>query len=325
MNKLDNAYIEKAYERIKGKILKTPLIFNEYISRLTNAEVFFKLENLQWTGSFKLRGAMNKISLLSSSEKKNGVVAYSSGNHAQAVAYASQLHNINSTIIMPSNAPQIKINNTKNYGAKIILYDPTKESREDIGEKIANDQNLTLIKPYDDIDIIAGQGTCGKEIFEDLFDLNITPDLYLCCCGGGGLIAGTSTYLKNKFSNLECYSVEPENFNDTQVSLNKKSITANKGNSFSICDALLAQQPGDITFQINKKNLKGGLSVSDEQVKKTIIELAENLKIIVEPGGAVAACALLNRKIETKNRIIVITISGGNIDNEMFSQIIKEV
>ena len=225
---------------------------------------------------------------------------------------------------MPKNAPIIKINNTKKYGAEIVLYDPTSENREKIGEEIAKIEKRILIKPYDDENIIAGQGTSGKEIVEELINLGEKPDLYLCCCGGGGLIAGTSTYMKHKFKNIKCYAVEPENFNDTQISLINNNITPNKKLSYSICDALLAEQPGDITFAINKQNLSGGLTVSDDEVKQTIVELAENLKIVVEPGGAVAAAALLNNKIDVKDQTIVVMISGGNIDSEFFYNISKD-
>ena len=213
--------IDEAFKRISGQILRTPLVTSEYVNQLMNAKVYFKLENLQWTGSFKLRGAINKILQLSADEKKSGVVAYSSGNHAQAVAYASKVNGINAKIVMPENAPKVKIANTKKYGAEVILYN-IYENREEIANKISIDEGRAMIKPYDDLDIIAGQGTSGKEIAEELLKLNILPDMYLCCCGGGGLIAGTSTYLKYIFPNIECYSVEPDDFDDTKVSLEKK-------------------------------------------------------------------------------------------------------
>ena len=325
MSDFDFKAIDEAYKRIKDQVLRTPLITSEYINKTLNAQVYFKLENLQWTGSFKLRGAMNKIMQLNVDQRKNGVVAYSSGNHAQAVAYASNLNGISSIIIMPKNAPLIKINNTKKYGAQVILYDPLVESREEMAKKISEDQGRTLIKPYEDLDIIAGQGTSGKEIAEELINLNISPDIYLCCCGGGGLVAGTSTYLKYSFPNVKCYSVEPDNFDDTKISLEKNMITPISSKSSSICDAILTKQPGDITFNINKKLLTKGLTVSDEEVKNTIIRLAENLKLVVEPGGAVAASALLNKKIETKDKTIIVMISGGNLDSELFSQIVREL
>ena len=316
--------IEEAYQRINSQILKTPLISSDYINRITNAKVYFKLENLQWTGSFKLRGALNKINQLDSSQKKNGVVAYSSGNHAQAVAYASMINKINAKIVMPNNAPTIKIENTKKYGAEVILYDNLNESREEIGNKISLDENRILIKPYDDLDIIAGQGTSAKEITDELHKENIIPDTYLCCCGGGGLVAGTSTYLKYRYPKIKCYSVEPSEFNDTEISLQKKIITPNVQGSKSICDALLAPKPGSITFPINKNILFKGLSVTDSEVTNTILQLAENLKIVVEPGGAVATSALLNNKIETKNKTIIVMVSGGNIDNKVFSNIVEQ-
>ena len=324
MTNFNYSQIEEAYNRIKNYILKTPLVTNKHINKLKNANIFFKLENLQWTGSFKLRGATNKIIQLDDKDKKKGVVAYSSGNHAQAVAYVSKNNNIHSTIVMPNNAPRIKIENTKKYGAEIILYDPKKESREEIGSKISKNLGKTLIKPYDDLDIISGQGTSGIEIADDLNKLNIEPDIFLCCCGGGGLTAGSSTYLKSKFPKIKCYSVEPESFDDTKKSLKQNRIIANKEDSISICDALLAPQPGNITFSINRNLLSGGLKVSDLEVKKAIIELAENLKIISEPGGAVAAAALFNDKIDVKNKSVVVMVSGGNIDNELFSKIVKD-
>ncbi|MBS56790.1 MAG: pyridoxal-5'-phosphate-dependent protein [Rickettsiales bacterium] len=312
-------YIEQAFSVIKSKIVKTPLVTNDYINKLTENNVYFKLENLQITGSFKYRGALHKILKLSESSKKKGVIAYSSGNHAQAVAYASNQNNINAKIIMPNNAPKIKINNTKKYGAEVVLYDPNKEQRETIGQNIALEENRTLVKPYDDYDIIAGQGTVGLEIVDQLKEIKVVPNLYLCCCGGGGLIAGSSTYLKYAFPQISCYSVEPEGFEDTSRSLLSGKIESNTLGKKSICDALLAFQPGNLTFPINKKNLDGGLVVKEEETKKSIITIAENLKIIIEPGGAVAAAAILSKKLNIKNKNIVVMLSGGNIDPDIFS------
>jgi len=323
MDALTPQEIDKAHERIFSLIIKTPLISSETINKKTNANVYFKLENLQWTGSFKLRGASNKISQLSNEEKSRGIVSYSSGNHAQAVAYASNLIGVQATIIMPKNAPSIKIKNTKKYGADVVLYDSMHESREKIASEIARNENKTIVKPYDDLDVIAGQGTVGKEIAEELKLQNIQPDIFLCCCGGGGLIAGSSTYLKYAFPNIKNFAVEPEEFNDTQLSLKNNSIVHNKESGKSICDALLAPHPGDVTFPINQTTLEGGLAVSDKEVKKTIVELAEELKIVVEPGGAVAATALLTNKINVKNKNVVVMISGGNIDYKLFSSIVR--
>ena len=321
MSNFNYLNIEEAYENIKQNLIKTPLVTNDYINKLLDSKVYFKLENLQTTGSFKLRGATNKISKLSKEEKSAGLVAYSSGNHAQAVGFASLQENISAKIIMPNNAPKIKIDNTHKSKAEVILYDPEKEIREDIGKEIARNENRTIIKPYDDYDIIAGQGTAAYEISEDLESLSIIPDIYLCCCGGGGLIAGTSTYLKYKYPNIQSFAVEPFGFDDTKKSLDSKRIVANKSGNSSICDAIITPQPGELTFPINLENLNGGLVVSDEEVKTSIKILAEHLKIVAEPGGAVAAAAALTKKINLKNKTVVVIISGGNIDLDMFSSL----
>ena len=321
MSNFNYLNIEEAYEKIKQKLIKTPLVTNDYINKLLDSKVYFKLENLQTTGSFKLRGATNKISKLSKEEKSAGLVAYSSGNHAQAVGFASLQENISAKIIMPNNAPKIKIDNTHKSKAEVILYDPEKEIREDIGKEIARNENRTIIKPYDDYDIIAGQGTAAYEISEDLESLSIIPDIYLCCCGGGGLIAGTSTYLKYKYPNIQSFAVEPFGFDDTKKSLDSKRIIANKSGNSSICDAIITPQPGELTFPINLEKLNGGLVVSDEEVKTSIKILAEHLKIVAEPGGAVAAAAALTKKINLKNKTVVVIISGGNIDLDMFSSL----
>ncbi len=322
MNFLTKNEIDKAYDRIKHIILKTPLVSSESINKITKANIYFKLENLQLTGSFKIRGASNKILQLSREQKQNGVIAYSSGNHGQAVSYIANMLNISSTIVMPKNAPKIKIENTKKYGSKVILYNPEEnKTREEIGNDIATKENKTIIKPYDDLEIIAGQGSVGKEISEEIGNKKFIPDIYLCCCGGGGLISGSSIYLKNKFPNIQIFSVEPENFNDTQLSIERNKIVSNSKSFFSICDALLANQPGEITFPINKSLLNGGISVSDQEVKNTIIKLAEHLKIIAEPGGAVAAAALLNSKLEIAGKNIVVMISGGNIDHNLLTSL----
>ena len=256
MSLIKTSDIDRAHSIIKPLITATPLITNEEINTLVNAKVYFKPENLQLTGSFKIRGATYKISLLSEQEKQKGIVTYSSGNHAQAVAFASFNQGIQATIVMPENAPKVKIENTKRHGANIIFYNPNKESRETIGEQIALETGKTLIKPYDDIDIIAGQGTVGKEIAEQLNEIKVTPDIYLCCVGGGGLIAGSSFYLKRNFSKIDNYSVEPEDFNDTLLSLRQNDIVPNKGLSSSICDALLASQPEKLLLRLINLEMK---------------------------------------------------------------------
>ena len=318
MSKFDYNKINQAYDLISSYLIKTPLVTSDYINKMTGSKIYFKLENLQLTGSFKFRGATHKISKLTNLEKKNGIIAYSSGNHAQAVAYAAMQRNINAKIVMPSSAPKIKIDNTKKYGAEVIFYDPLKETREEIGEEISLRENRKIIKPYDDYEIIAGQGTAAIEIVDDLNQLKITPDLYVCCCGGGGLTAGTTTYFKSIYHKISAFCVEPEDFDDTKKSLECGERKRNSEHSYSICDALLANEPGELTFEINKILLDGGITVTDREVKDTIIFLAEHLKIICEPGGAVAAAAIINEKINIKNKNVIVMISGGNIDAEMF-------
>jgi len=323
MTKINHTEIEKAYERIKKYINSTPLITNNNINKKYGSKIFFKLENKQKTGSFKIRGALNKILQLNKKERKKGIVAYSSGNHAQAVSYVSKLVGINSTIVMPRDAPKIKIMNTKKYGSKIILYDRRNESREEIAKKLAKKNGYILVPPFDDEDIIIGQGTIGLEIARKLKNKNISPDVFLCCCSGGGLIAGSSTYLKESFSNLKIYCVEPKYYDDMRISLEKGKLTKINIIKNTICDALTCQKAGRKTFAINKRLLECGLTVSDYNVKNAIRFLKKNLNTIVEPGGAVPTAAFLSKYSIFYNKVVVIMISGGNIDKEIFNKIMK--
>ena len=281
------------------------------------------MENKQKTGSFKIRGALNKILQLNKKERKQGIVAYSSGNHAQAVSYASKLIGINSTIIMPRDAPKIKIINTKKYGSKIIFYDRRNESREEIAKKLARKNNYILVPPFDDEDIIIGQGTIGLEIARKLKKQNIYPDVFLCCCSGGGLIAGSSTYLKESFSNLKIYCVEPRYYDDMKISLRKGKLTKIKIIKNTICDALTVEVAGRKTFAINKRLLECGLTVSDYNVKNAIRFLKNNFNIVAEPGGAVPTAAFLSKYSSFYNKVVVIMVSGGNIDKKIFNKIMK--
>ena len=314
--------ILEASKRLEGKIVKTPILQSKYINEKLESNIFLKAENLQTIGAFKFRGAMNSILQLPSDVKK--VVAWSSGNHAQAVAAASKITGRQATIVMLKDSPKAKLNGTAFWGATIIKYDRNKENREEIGKKIAKDINAKIIPPFDDEKVIIGQGTVGIECIEQLYEINVTPDIVLCCCGGGGLIAGISTAIKEKFQNAKIYSVEPENFDDTKKSLKENSIIPNSMNHNSICDALLADKPGKITFEINKLNLTSGLSVSDKEALIAMNTAFKYLKIVLEPGGAVALAAAIFRKVDIRDKNVLVIASGGNVDKDIFENCLNQ-
>jgi threonine dehydratase len=314
--------ILEASKRLEGKIVRTPILQSKYINEKLESNIFLKAENLQTIGAFKFRGAMNSILQLPSDIKK--VVAWSSGNHAQAVAAASKITGRQATIVMPEDSPKAKLNGTAFWGATIIKYDRNKENREEIGKKIAKNINAKIIPPFDDDKVIIGQGTAGIECIEQLNEINVTPDIVLCCCGGGGLIAGISTAIKEKFQNAKIYSVEPENFDDTKKSLKENSIIPNSMKHTSICDALLADKPGKITFEINKLNLTSGLSVSDKEALIAMNTAFKYLKIVLEPGGAVALAAAIFGKIDIKDKNVLVIASGGNVDKDIFENCLNQ-
>jgi len=314
--------ILEASKRLEGKIVRTPILQSKYINEKLESNIFLKAENLQTIGAFKFRGAMNSILQLPSDIKK--VVAWSSGNHAQAVAAASKITGRQATIVMPEDSPKAKLNGTAFWGATIIKYNRKKENREEIGKKIAKDINAKIIPPFDDEKVIIGQGTAGIECIEQLNEINVTPDIVLCCCGGGGLIAGISTAIKEKFQNAKIYSVEPENFDDTKKSLEENSIISNSMKHNSICDALLADRPGKITFEINKLNLTSGLSVSDKEALIAMNTAFKYLKIVLEPGGAVALAAAIFKKIDIRNKSVLVIASGGNVDKDIFENCLNQ-
>ena len=314
--------ILEASKRLEGKIVRTPILQSNNINEKLESNIFLKAENLQTIGAFKFRGAMNSILQLPSDIKK--VVAWSSGNHAQAVAAASKITGRQATIVMPEDSPKAKLNGTAFWGATIIKYDRNKENREEIGKKIAKDINAKIIPPFDDEKVIIGQGTAGIECIEQLNEINVTPDIVLCCCGGGGLIAGISTAIKEKFENAKIYSVEPENFDDTKKSLKQNSIIPNSMKHNSICDALLADKPGKITFEINKLNLTSGLSVSDKEALIAMNTAFKYLKIVLEPGGAVALAAAIFKKIDIRDKNVLVIASGGNVDKDIFENCLNQ-
>lgn len=316
------ADVEAAAVRLAGQAVVTPLLSNPGLDARFGGRVVIKPENLQRTGSFKFRGAYNKISQLPASARTSGVVAYSSGNHAQGVAAAAALMGIPATIVMPADAPAIKIENTRGYGAEVITYDRYREEREQVTAAIVERTGATLVRPYDDPDIIAGQGTCGLEIAQQAEKLGLALDIMLVCCGGGGLASGTALALSGRSPGTAIYSVEPAGFDDTARSLAAGERLQNEPGALSFCDALLAPTPGALTFPLNQRLLAGGLSVSDAEVTRAMAWAFRHLKLVVEPGGAVALAALLAEKLDFKGKTVGVLLSGGNVDPATFAQAI---
>ncbi len=308
------ADVEAAAGRIAGFAVETPLIENPELNARIGGRVLIKPETLQRTGSFKFRGAFNRISQIPESERARGVLAYSSGNHAQGVAAACGLLGIPATIVMPADAPQAKLDNTRAYGAQVVTYDRYREAREDIAASLLRESGATLVRPYDDAGIIAGQGTCGRELARQAAAMDAKLDMALICCGGGGLSAGCALALDALSPETAVYAVEPEGFDDTGRSLRAGTREGNAEDARSICDALLAKMPGELTFAINRRLLDGGLTVSDDEVRFAMAYAFRRLKLVVEPGGAVCLAALLAGKITARDKTVALTFSGGNVD-----------
>jgi threonine dehydratase len=316
--------IEAAASRISGFAVRTPLIESPILNKLTEGRILLKAECLQRTGSFKFRGAWNKISQLDPKVHKGGVVAYSSGNHAQGVAAAAQIKGLPALIVMPADTPMIKQNNTKSYGAEIVLYDRGREAREEIALRLTEERGAVLVPPFEDTDIIAGQGTSGLEIAEQAEELGAEPDAILVSASGGGLAAGIALAAEARLPESAVYSVEPEGFDDYARSLASGRRERNSQVSGNICDALMSLEPGETTFEINRTRLKSGLVVSEAEVKRAMRFGFETLKLVIEPGGSVALAAVLAKKIETKGRTIIAVISGGNVDSDVFARVLSE-
>jgi threonine dehydratase len=317
------ADIEAAAKRILGVAVRTPLINAAVLDDLLGARVFLKAETLQRTGSFKFRGAYNKISSIPAERKAAGVVAYSSGNHAQGVAAAARLLGLRATIVMPADAPRAKRERTKALGAEIVPYDRNTEDRAAIAAKLVAERGATLVPPYDDPQIIAGQGTIGSEIVEDLARLGLKPDIVVVGASGGGLAAGISLGVKARVPSAKFYTVEPEGFDDTLRSFASGRRETNARMSGSICDALLTATPGELTFPINSRLIGQGITASDTEVARAVRYAFEELKLVVEPGGAIGLAALLAGKLDVKGKVVVGILSGGNVDAELFAKLIS--
>ncbi len=320
----DIASILKAATNIRPFAVATPLLESPLLNETVGGRVFIKAECLQRTGSFKFRGALNKLSTLSEQQLTAGVVAYSSGNHAQGVAAAAGILYTRATIVMPSTAPRIKIDNTRALGANVVEYDPETEVREQLGQEIAQRTGAILVRPYDDPDVISGQGTAGLEICDQLSELNQAPDQIVCPCGGGGLIAGISLAVHASHADCRIYCAEPAGFDDTARSLKMGKRVRNSTGYKSVCDAIVTPEPGELTFKINKNHLHSGIAVTDPEVFEAMRVAFEKFKLVVEPGGAAALAAIVAGKIDVTDQCTVVVCSGGNVDAGLYSQCLRD-
>lgn len=316
--------IRSAAAQIKGKAVRTPLIESPLLNEIAGGRVFVKAECLQNGGAFKFRGAYNRLSRFSDTEKKAGVLAFSSGNHAQGVALAAKMLGIKAIIVMPNDAPQLKVDGTRGYGAEVVFYDRYNEDREEVAAKVVGDSGMVVVPPYNNELIMAGQGTVGLEIIEDLTAKNVVPDQALINCGGGGLTAGTLTALYDSYPDIDGYAIEPEEFDDVKRSLETGTIQQVDFDARSICDALLTPSAGSLTFPILSGLGVKGLTVSDDEAKQAVGFAAKTLKLVGEPGGVVSLAAVLNGKVETKGKNTVCVISGGNVDPEMLKECLTQ-
>jgi threonine dehydratase len=314
--------VRAAAARLSGHARRTPLLAGTPLDELTGGRILLKLETLQHMGSFKFRGAYNRLAQLDAAQRKAGVVAFSSGNHAQGVAYAARLLGVPATIVMPADAPRVKMQNTLALGAEVITYDRLRESREQIAARLAAERGAVLVPSFDDPDIIAGQGTVGLEIAEQAAELGARLDDVIVCTSGGGLVAGSALAIRALSPSARVWTAEPEGHDDHRRSLAAGHRESNAPGTRSICDALLAPEPGVLTFEINRRLLAGGLAVSDTEVKDAIAYAARTLKLVVEPGGAVALASVLAGKIESGGRTIAVVLSGGNIDDDLLREVL---
>lgn len=314
--------IEAAAQRLSGQLVPTRLMESEILNERYKARILFKPECLQRTGSFKFRGAYNRISQFTPEERARGIVAFSSGNHAQGVASSARIFGIKAVIIMPHDAPQTKIANTRAYGADVVFFDRYSESREVVAAPYIEERRMVLVPPYDDPSIIAGQGTIGLELADEAKERGFNLDEVFVPTGGGGLVSGVSIAVKARFPQTRIWGVEPDHFDDLRRSLKAGAILSNETGFRSICDAILTAQPGNLTFPINLRNLAGGIAVSDQAVRQAMRDAANYLKLIVEPGGCVALSALASGEVDIEGKTVAVVLSGGNVDLDAYSKLI---
>jgi threonine dehydratase len=314
-----------ARERLKasGYAVVTPLIEHPALNACVGGRVLLKAENLQRVGAFKFRGAFNAISQVDPKQFPGGIVACSSGNHAQGVAHAATLRGLKSVIVMPADAPQLKIQRTRAFGAEVVVYDRATEDRDAIAKRICDERQAAFVHPYDDRYVMAGQGTVGLELMEQARALGATPEVVLVCCAGGGLATGVALAVKAANAATTIHTVEPAGFDDFARSLKSGKRERNEKMAGSICDALLAPSPGVLTFAVGQATLGEGLVVTDDEARAAVRFAFHELKLVLEPGGAVALAAVLTGKIPVKGRTVAAILSGGNIDPAQFASIIQ--
>lgn len=308
------ADVHDAARQIRGVALRTPLLENPVLNQRVGGRVLLKAEALQRTGSFKFRGACNRLGRLSPAERRAGVVAFSSGNHAQGVAAAAALLEVPATIVMPADAPALKVARTRALGAEVVFYDRATESREAIAGRLAAAQGRVLVPSFDDPHIIAGQGTAGLEIAEDCVALGVVPDTFVVCCGGGGLAAGCTLALTDAFPGIAIVTAEPEQYDDVARSLAAGTRLGIDGYPPTLCDALQTPMVGALTFPILHAAGARGVAVTEAEVAAAVAFAFTELKLVVEPGGAAALAAVLAGRVAAAGRTLVLTLSGGNID-----------
>jgi threonine dehydratase len=312
------ADVADAYVRLRDWVIETPVLESEALNRRIGTRVLFKAECLQHGGSFKIRGALNRILQLSHAERSAGVVAFSSGNHAQAVALAAQWLGISATIVMPADAPQTKLAGTRSYGAEVVLYDRERENREQIASDIAAQRGAALVPPFDHAQVVAGQGTAALELGRTVRARHAELDALYVPCSGGGLAAGSALAIKSMFASCAVYAVEPEGYTDTAESLAAGERRMLSAHPPTICDGLRAPVQGAITFAINRRELAGAVAVDDATVREAMALAAEHLKVVVEPSGAAALAALL-RHPPRERKCVGVILSGGNVDPQMLT------
>jgi threonine dehydratase len=311
--------IVQARERIKGVAHRTPVVTSRTFDEQARCRAFFKCENLQRGGAFKFRGAYNKVASLSDEQRKRGILAYSSGNHAQAVALAAKLHACHAAVIMPQDAPAMKVAATRGYGAEVIFYNRDEEVRDEVATRVQRERGLTMVPPYDDYHVMAGQGTTAVELLEELPEL----DFLVASCSGCGLIAGCAVAAKHLKPSIRILGVEPEQANDTYLSL-KKGERVPIPNPVTIADGLRVPVPGKLTFPIVQQHVEEVLLVSEEEMKESIRFMLERMKLLVEPSGVAPAAALRHRKFDFTGARVGVIISGGNVDLEQLARFIAQ-